>query len=222
MINYLAEYRSVFLTLGYELRSVDGYSKSQIVDAEARLKITLPLSLRGYYLVAGRESKFNQVFNHLLAPDQWSIDSDRLVFMEENQAVVLWGVPSSLMAMEDSPVFQGVNGKQVAWQVEHESCSTFLKVMIHWHGTFGGAMSHPIVGYVDGDAIRKQLDREWNFIGEVNQMRCYNQQGCAVCFLKWEDPLQSKLGLSPWRVFAGANSESNLQMLQASLKAQWE
>jgi len=35
-------------------------------------------------------------------------------------------------------------------------------------------------------------------------MRAYRQVGRAICFLKWEDFLQKKLNLPPWRVFAAA------------------
>ena len=70
---------------------------------------------------------------------------------------------------------------------------------------FGGAMPHSAVGYVDVEDARRRLDDGWEFVGEVNQMRAYRQPGRAACLLRWEDFLQQKLGLPPWRVFAGAS-----------------
>jgi hypothetical protein len=221
MSNFYNDYREVFAALGYELQSTDGVPELEIAEAESRLGLSVPLALREYYLVAGRESNYNQVFNRLLAPSEWSIDAEHLVFMEENQAVVLWGVAATLTAPEDAPVFQGVGRKRV-WHPEHPQCSTFLKVMVHWHGAFGGAMQHTATTHVDGAAALKVLDREWTFVGEVNHMRAYSLQGCAVCFLKWEDRMQKERGLPPWVVFAGADSERQLQQIRDSLKVEWE
>jgi hypothetical protein len=49
-------------------------------------------------------------------------------------------------------------------------------------------------GFVPEELVTT-LDRDWSFVGEVNQMRAYNRPGKAVCFLQWENS---------WRVFAGA------------------
>ena len=53
-------------------------------------------------------------------------------------------------------------------------------------------------------------------------MRAYKQEGRAICFLKWEDVFQNKRNLPPWRVFAAAISETELERIKASLQAQWE
>jgi hypothetical protein len=82
---------------------------ADIDDAEKRLGVRLPGSLKEYYLVAGREKRINQLHNRLLPPEKLRIDSERLVFMEENQWVVYWGVPAVRETEPDAAVFQGVN-----------------------------------------------------------------------------------------------------------------
>jgi hypothetical protein len=185
---------------------------SRIKAAEKRLGIRLPQALHDYYQVAGRERRFNRIFNRLLAPNEWFVDADKLVFMEENQAVVLWATAASLEPGDAPPAYQGVNGEPVEWYVEHERLSTFLVVMLYWQGAFGGAMRHCGTATVREELV-EALDRDWTFVGEVNEMRAYGRPGQAVCFLRWEDS---------WRVFAGAISKSGLEDIAEELGIRWE
>jgi hypothetical protein len=212
-------YRDTFATLGVRLSSEDACSTADIDAAESRLKVRLPGSLREYYLLAGREKRINQFHNRLLPPEKLWIDSDRGVFMEENQWVVYWGVPAIQETRPDAPVFQGVNGREkgIRWYSETDSCANFLNVTAVWHASFGGAAAHTAVGYVDEEITRKTLDEHWQLVGEVNAMRAYKQRGRrAVCFLKWEkNPPR-------WRVFATAASDDELERLKVSLDGRWE
>ncbi|HEV3343026.1 MAG TPA: hypothetical protein VG125_21810 [Pirellulales bacterium] len=217
-------YQDTFTTLGVRLRSEDAGSAADIDDAERRLAIRIPGSLREYYLVAGREKHINQFHNRLLPPEKLWIDSERVVFMEENQCVVYWGVAAARETTPDAAVFQGVNRRDegIEWHPEADSCSTFLNVMAVWHASFGGAAAHTAVGYVDESTTRAALDEQWKPIGEVNAMRAYKQSGRAVCFLRWEDFIQKHRKLPAWRVFAAAASADELERLKASLQGQWE
>jgi len=223
-VMFADSYQATFATLGIRLGSEDTCSTAGIEDAERRLAIKLPGSLREYYLVAGREKRINQFHNRLLPPEKLFMDSERVVFMEENQCVVYWGVPTVQDAKPDARVFQGVNrrDKGIEWHPEHDSCFTFLNVMAVWHASFGGAAAHTAVGYVDENTTRATLDEQWQLVGEVNAMRTYKQSGRAVCFLKWEDFIQKHRKLPAWRVFATARSAEELEQLTASLPGQWE
>ena len=44
--------------------------------------------------------------------------NSRFVFYEENQAVVVWGIPATAGQTEDPPVEQGVNGETIDWYRE--------------------------------------------------------------------------------------------------------
>ena len=50
----------------------------------------------------------------------------------------------------------------------------------------------------------------------------YNRPRQAVCFLKWDDPIQQMTGGSPWRVFAGASTKGGLEEIANQLKLTWE
>ncbi len=222
MPSFADSYRDVFRTLGYSLRPKDEYGEGELAEAADRLNLRLPRSLREYFLVAGREARFNQLHNRLRTPAKWSINADQLVFMEENQWVVFWGVPATSDLVEDCPVFQGVNKKPIDWRMEHDSCFTFLKLMIHWHGTFGGAMPHTAICDVDHDAALQMLERDWQFVGEGNQMRAYHREGCAICFLKWTSRLKRAQNVTRWRLFAGTVSKTKLDQLKLSFNGEWQ
>jgi hypothetical protein len=216
-------YHETFAAIGVRLGKEDECAGADIEDAEKELGIRIPTCLKDYYVVCGREKQINQFHDRLLAPDEWFVDAERLIFMEENQRVVFWGIPASQQRTKDAAVFQGVNleGESIEWHPEHDSCFTFLNVMAIWHASGGGAAANTAVGYVDERSTRKALDVHWKLVGEVNGMRAYTQSGRALCFLKWEDSIQKKSRLPPWRVYAAAATEADLERIKTSLQAQW-
>ena len=212
-------YRRQFAALGHPLTSRDALPEAQIGQREKRLGMRLPKALRDYFLVAGRERSFNQAFNRLCAPDDWSLDSGKLVFMEETQGALLWGVSATSELTIDPAVYQGViiDGEVREWHPEHERCSVFLSVILHWQATFGGAMKCCDSAPAPVELVTI-LDRDWSLIGEVNGMRAYGEAGKAVCFLRWQTPFRKEL----WRVFAGARTKTELDAIARELGLSWE
>jgi hypothetical protein len=64
-------YRDTFAAVGVQLRSDAGCANADIADAEKRLGIITPESLREYYLLSGPEQRVNQVHNRLLSQEKW-------------------------------------------------------------------------------------------------------------------------------------------------------
>jgi len=217
-------YRDTFAAVGVQLSIDDGCASADIDGAEKRLQVKIPLSLREYYLLSGWEKRINQFHNRLLAPEKWFIESDHLVFMEENQWVLYWGISAHEGPKTDAPVFQGVNLriKGIQWHAEHDSCFIFLNAMAIWHASFGGAAANTAMGYVEEERARRTLDENWILVGEVNAMRAYKKGRQAACFLKWEDLLQRRHNLPAWRVSAAAATAADLEQLKTTLRAQWE
>ena len=50
--------------------------------------------------MAGGRKDINAVHNRLVSLEELEVDQDRLIFYEENQAVVLWGI--SILNPEDA------------------------------------------------------------------------------------------------------------------------
>jgi hypothetical protein len=230
-MNFADSYRDTFATVGVHLRDEDGCPATDIEQAERRLGIKIPISLREYYLLSGREKRINQFYDRLRSPEKWEIDSvhwdidsDQVVFMEENQWVAYWGVASVQEGKADDAVSVGFNirKKGIQWRPEHDSCVTFLNVMILWHASFGGAVKNAAVGFVEEAPARKTLDDGWELVGEVRKMRAYKRAGQAVCLVKWEDIMQKMRKLPPWRLHAAAASAEALEETKTALTAQWE
>src|SRR5436190_22148902 len=117
---YSEMYESLFATIGVRLGKDDRCPGADIKKAEKRLGIKIPDCLMDYYLLCGGEKRINQFHDRLLPPDKWFIDSDKMIFMEENQWVVFWGVPASPESSSDAAVFQGANYREkgIQWYPE--------------------------------------------------------------------------------------------------------
>ena len=68
---------------------IDGYSEADLVEAEQRLGVRLPVVLRDLYRTVGRRHDLVCAQDRLLGPHEMNIDSSGLVlqFRVENQAV---------------------------------------------------------------------------------------------------------------------------------------
>lgn len=212
MTEFAQLYRQTFASLGRPLRRRDGTPQKEIIAAEKELDLHVPTAVREYYQVAGRADDFNCVHDRLLRPSAWSIESSKLIFLEENQAVVVYGTVVGTENSDNPPAFMAANDEPIRWHKVNGQCSVFLLVMLHWEASFGGAM--PCGGLAQvRPSLKKVLDRDWSFVGEVNRMRAYSQPGRALCFVKWDDS---------WRVFLGAHSESDRTAVASDLSLRWD
>ena len=212
MDRYQALYRRAFEILGRRLTSEDGVPEEELLDAERRLDLRIPKALADFYRCAGRADDYTSVFNGLVSPRELSTEAGKLVFLVENQAVVLWGTDAGANPTDDPPSYQATNGEPLVWESVNERCSVFLLVMLHWEAAFAGAMPNASTAAVDGNLV-ELLDLNWSFVGEVNGLRAYNKPGSAICFLRWEDE---------WRIFAGSTSESGMNALASEFGVTWE
>jgi hypothetical protein len=212
MDDYQELYRQAFETLGRRLKPEDEVPEETILAAERRLGLRMPKALADYYRSAGMADDYNSIFDRLLPPGELAVESGRLLFMEENQAVVLWGTDAGVEPTDDPPAYQTTNAEALLWENVNDRCSVFLLVMLHWAGAFAGAMPNASTAAVD-EKLLETLDRTWAFVGEVNGLRAYNRPGEVVCFLKWEDE---------WRIFAGSTSEEGMKAIAADLGVTWE
>ena len=210
---FRTSYKRAFVDLGVKLSPKHAVPARQLNVAEKRLRIKLPKALREYYLAAGRERRLNHAFNRLLAPSEWELHGDKLVFCEENQCVVVWAVRLA-PGCDDPPVFVAtvVDGEPARWFPEHGHSSQFLVFMLHLQGAYGGGLPFSATASVSKH-LRRTLDRNWNFAGEVNKMRAYGRRGQSVCFVKWN---------REWRLFAGAITKAGLSAIASQLKLAWD
>jgi hypothetical protein len=109
----------------------DGASDARLRESEKRLGMPLPPALRDYFLVAGLASE-NREHNRLFLPEELLVEGGHLVFMEENQAVVHWGLPLAAARRADPIVWQRVNGGRPQWFSEELPFSEFILKNLAW------------------------------------------------------------------------------------------
>jgi hypothetical protein len=193
-------YEQVFCDLGRPLRSSDGEPEKSIRREESRLGIAIPAALRTFYRVAGRATDFNAVCDRFRPPSEWTLDGNHLIFAEEQQVVVLYGVRIDKPELTDPPVLMATRSSSLLWYKVSASVSEFASVYMLWNATFGGAMEC-VGSALATRGVAAKLRRDWLCIGEVNRMRAYLQPSRAACYLKWNDG---------WRVFVGTCSEADM------------
>ena len=201
---------STFALMARPLTPEDGEPEPSVAQAESRLGLRLPAVLRAYYRLAGRYDRFNRAHNRLRRPGEWSVDSGKLVFLEENQCVVVWGVEVSTSPEEDPPVYQGtiIRGRPTEWHREHESCSEFLLVILHLQAVYEG------YAFLGGSEITPAaLERfltGWTPVGRIKELRALCREGGAACVLEDEGTSQ---------LYVGGRTERAFQAIEAELEA---
>ena len=217
MPSFQKQYRFLFETLGYPLSSRDGIPLKVITDAEKRLNVKVPAALRDYYLVVGRERRFNQCFNRLMSPAQWTTDKQRLLFLEENQTVLWWGVSLRNPKTDDPLISQGINDEPIAWFPEHRKFSVFLSVMLHYHAVNGGFRFSEAADAPETSGYRFEK-QGWTFHGEVNSLKAYSRANQVVCLMPPGDlPFMTK-----WTVLAGAKTKGQLDAIADEIGLTWK
>jgi hypothetical protein len=116
---------------GRPLMRGDAEPVARILKAERRLGLRLPAAMRDFYLVAGRAQE-NLEHNRLAPPQHLEVEGRYLVFMEENQGVVDWGLRVSTIAAADPNVWQRVNDDPPKWYSERMPFSIFILKNLAW------------------------------------------------------------------------------------------
>ena len=140
------------------------------------------------------------------------MDKQRLIFMEENQAVVLWGVSTRTPDSDDPPISQGNNDEPITWYPEHRKCSVFLAVMLHYQAVSGGFLFCGSAEAPDQSGYLFE-ERGWKCYGEVNSLLAYCRPNQVVCLQPPGDlPFVQK-----WSILAGGKTKGDLQTIAADL-----
>lgn len=213
MSSFKKYYRSIYSTFGYPLSERTALSSDVVAATAKRLSTPIPAALRDYHLVAGRERRFSACHNRILPPSEWTIEKKRLLFMEENQCVVWWGVSIRNPKKDDPPISQGINDESIKWYPEHRKCSVFLGVMLHYQAVSGGLR---FCGQADAsDETNYRFEEHgWTCYGEVNSLLAYSRPNQVVCLMPPGDlPFMKK-----WSVLAGGKTKDDLRTISDELQ----
>jgi hypothetical protein len=212
MASFKKYYRTMYHTFGHPLTERTALSSKVLAAAAKRLNVQIPAALRDYYLLAGRERRFSACHNRLLPPQDWMLDKQRLIFMEENQSVFWWGVSTRNPDADDPPVSQGINDEPIVWYSQHRKCSVFLAVMLHYQAVSDGFRFCGRADAPDQSSYRFE-EHGWTYYGEVNSLEAYSRPNQVVCLMPPGDlPFMQK-----WSVLAGGKTKGDLRAIAADL-----
>ena len=109
----------------------DGVSHTRLSTAATRLGLALPPVVADFYRLAGAAPEL-QEHNRLRDPEALTVEDCYLVFMEENQRVVDWGLRLPVGGEADPEVWQRVNGDEPEWHAEGMPFSEFIVKNLAW------------------------------------------------------------------------------------------
>jgi hypothetical protein len=204
-------YRNVLTAITGSASSAHGYPLRAVEVAEARLGFAIPEALRDYYLSVGRH-ELNRVHNRLWPPDDLEVFQGRLVFLEENQCVVYWGVRRRTTAA-DPVVSQTMDLDDGEWSAEVR-CSLFLPAMLCWYAA-GSWMPH--TGYTDEmpHAAARRLVRGWPSAGRSGVHSAFVRPGQVVTVEESGGGVVVRLGTRSRRDFEALVSEFGVGVHEA-------
>ncbi|MBC9910016.1 hypothetical protein [Chitinophaga varians] len=123
--------------LGRKLQPEDGVSTAEITAATQRLGIELPPVLQTFYRLAGKEETVMDVFQHFTPVEELFMEDDKLVFLEENQGVCVWGIARNEINNDQATVYQCPYPDD-KWYAEDDTLTTFLEGVLYYQFAQGG------------------------------------------------------------------------------------
>lgn len=122
--------------LGREWKATDGLSEKVVEKAEARLGFRLPPALRGFYLTGGALPELCSSHNLIFEPKDLDFEEGYLVFMDENQSVVSWGIKKQELKKPDPIIWQRNNTSE-EWYSEEKPLAELLTSMFDFYQMLG-------------------------------------------------------------------------------------
>ncbi|HEY1194388.1 SMI1/KNR4 family protein [Flavobacterium sp.] len=149
-----------------------GFSNEEMIALEKQLEVKLPVKFKEYYQELGKEENLNYVYNRLLKPDdeiEFS-DDDFLVFYEENQNVVIWGIKKEDLVKDNPPVYGNYDTIEKSdWEIETQTTEDFFLMMAIYNGTFGGLQYNGnFIGEIDAEMVKK-VQEKWILVPEISR-----------------------------------------------------
>lgn len=125
---YSRRFREIF---GSSLQATDGLGFEAVQAKLAERQLTIPTALVDYYTLAGQHL-INKEHNQLLPIEELNWIDNKLVFMQENQCVVYWGIDQADVNQQNPVIWQGINGDLIEWYEENYKLSQFIMAMWNW------------------------------------------------------------------------------------------
>ena len=119
---YASHFREIF---GAEPEPADGLGPDSVEDRLDQRGLQIPEALFAYYSIAGYHW-VNKKQNRLRPIEELDWYMDWLVFMDDDQGLVSWGIHRQDLNSRDPAVWQGILGEEIDWFQENLTLSKFL------------------------------------------------------------------------------------------------
>ncbi|WP_347219151.1 SMI1/KNR4 family protein, partial [Chryseobacterium sp.] len=187
-MNYLEKIERLY-QLSNENHS--GFSETEITAAEQALDFKFPAVLREYYLNIGKNEAVNHSHNRLLSPNTIYFTEDRhLVFYEENQGVVQWGIREADLSIENPSVWGNYGTVYESdWQQETQTLEDFFLSMSVYNGTLGGLLYNANSFSPVNTETVKFIQQNWSEIPEISwdRQKVYTDDYFEVISLSFDE-----------------------------------
>lgn len=196
-----------------------GFAEAEMIALEEKLHSQLPTALKNYYLALGKVANLNYSHNRLLKPNEIYFAQDGyLVFYEENQAVVYWGIKQEDVKSNNPPVWGNYGTvENPDWQIEANSTDNFLLLMAVYNGTFGGLKYNAnYLGKVK-PAIVEFIEKNWTLVTDISwdRQKVFTANFHEVLSLSFNQEHQCT------GIFMGTSNQQRFDKILDSLEINW-
>jgi len=211
---FWTDYRRLVARLMPPLAPGDGVAEAEIAAAEARLGLKLPTILREFYALVGGREDINASADRLLPLDELEMEDQVLVFYEENQSVILWGLDLR-SNHPDPPVLHAEHRSPLEWEPEHSHLSEFLTAMLFWQAVNGG-MAYGGLGTASSESMIKATDWEAVDLGGDPERwgNCVRMRDGQVLFIDGS-------GTDP-HVYGGGRTREDFLAVEKAFDVNWD
>jgi hypothetical protein len=164
------------------LKPEGGVREADWSDLESRLKIKLPIVLKTFYQLVGKNKAVMSGHNRFLTVEHLRVNNDGLVFLEQNQNVMFWEIKRQDLGQADPPVQQG-NLNEAKRYRDADFLSSFLIGMTCWQAsnslpwTGRGRINDLLIQQIKGALTYSDPGVE----DEVNDLVGYYEKDLVFC-----------------------------------------
>lgn len=199
---------------------IDGFAAAEMDALEGRIGSELPKQLRKYYLALGKNESINFSHNRLFTPSEIDFSDDGyLIFYEENQVVVYWGIKAPDLRLDNPPVYGNYspNNASSDWHLEATTTEDFLLLMAVYNGTFGGLKYNANSFEQVKPSVVKYIEANWEEISAISfpKQKIYTDKFDEVISLSFDDNNNCSA------IFIGTSHQQRFDNLLDNLDVEW-
>ena len=199
--------------LNRPLKKSDGMSESEIKAVEEKLNISLPEILKEFYQCVGNLEMFMDAYEYFIEP---YIFDNKLVFLEENQGVCIWGIALNELTDNNAQVYMctDTEKKNTEWYEENVTLLQFIQISIYYQLAQGGYENGGAI-YESNFGSRKEflynipkITEGWEKVVDHNGLAIYQQQDKLIWYF------YDREGNIEDMIYASTNTEKGFKEME--------